>query len=141
MLGHEDKGTAQGQEDSPTTTSSQETLTPHCLTLWQIHRSRCGEVPCKIHCGPSWGVPVSSPLHPALAKRSSPGRSQGRKQQVPVPIAAAAVAAVSLPAGAGSDPLEQPSTLTSGIVAVPRMLPCHLRGHPPGLSSSADTCF
>ena len=66
---------------------------------------------------------MSSPLHPALAKRSGPGRSQGRKQQVPVPIAAAAVAAVSLPAGAGSDPLEQPSTLISGTVAVPRMLP------------------
>lgn len=61
------------------------------------------------------------PAAPSSEKRSSPGRSQGRKQQVPVPIAAAAV--VSLPAGAGSDPLEQPSTLISGTVAVPRMLP------------------
>lgn len=38
-------------------------------------------------------------MHAAIAKRNSPGTSQGRKQQVPVPIAAAVVADVPIPAG------------------------------------------
>lgn len=81
------------------------------------------------------GVQASSPPHPALGSRSSPGRSQGRRQQGPVPRAA--VTATPLPVGAGSAALWGPSTPRREWPAVPRALHSPAKGCAPGAASRA----